>query len=71
MNNYFTVAVLLFVFLLGMSGVALHSHLGLTESAEETFDWVTKVSLGALLSFVLRQPTRQPVVDQSGDSVGR
>ena len=71
MNNYFAFVVLLFVFLLGMAGVALHSHLALTESSQETFDWVAKVSLGALLSLVLRPPTRQPVDNHGQDNVGR
>jgi hypothetical protein len=64
MNNYFAVGVLLFVFLLGLAGISFHSHLNLPTSAFETFDWVAKVSLGALLSLVLRQPNIQPAGHQ-------
>ena len=71
MNNYFAAAVLFFVFLLGIAGVALDSHLGLSESARETFDWVTKVSLGALLSLLLRQPNIQPTGHQGPGGTDR
>ena len=71
MNNYFAAAVLFFVFLLGIAGVALDSHLGLSESARETFDWVTKVSLGALLSLLLRQPNIQPTGHQGSGGTDR
>jgi len=71
MNNYFAAAVLFFVFLLGIAGVALDSHLNLSESARETFDWVTKVSLGALLSLLLRQPNIQPTGYQGSGGTDR
>ena len=71
MNNYFAAAVLLLVFLLGIAGVALDSHLGLSETARETFDWVTKVSLGALLSLLLRQPNIQPASHQGSGGADR
>ena len=71
MNNCFAAAVLFFVFLLGIAGVALDLYLGLSESARETFDWVTKVSLGALLSLLLRQPNIQPTGHQGSGGTDR
>ena len=71
MNNYFAVGVLLFVFLVGLAGISFHSHLDLSMPAFETCDWVTKVSLGALLSLVLRQPNIQPTGHQGSGGTDR
>ena len=67
MNSYVIFGTVLFVFLISLAGVLLHSHLSLSPDAQETLDWVVKMSLGALLSHLAYQR-----IHPSGDSgIGR
>ena len=58
MNSYVIFGAVLFVFLLSLTGVLFHAHLGLSPEAQETLDWVVKMSLGALLSPLAHQRVR-------------